>query len=91
VTSTKVIYKIKKISYETVLEEGHTLLDGALIAKIDPPFSCLEGVCGTCEARIESGEVRDVLGSAAEGYPDRVKTCQTFPKSSLVIVDYDSK
>ncbi|MEK6774388.1 MAG: 2Fe-2S iron-sulfur cluster binding domain-containing protein [Bdellovibrionota bacterium] len=77
-STTKVIYTINKKTTEIELESGRTLLDGALINKLDPPFSCLEGVCASCEALVKEGEVEE-----------RVKTCQTFPKSSFVTVNYD--
>lgn len=62
---------------ETVVdaEEGRTILDLALIARISPPYECMEGNCGTCEAITESGE--------------RVRTCQAVPKSDLQVIDYD--
>lgn len=59
---------------EIEAESGRTILDIALIARLDPPFSCMEGHCGTCEALIE-GQV--------------VRTCQTVPSSDFTIVDYD--
>ncbi|MFS4459470.1 2Fe-2S iron-sulfur cluster binding domain-containing protein [Bdellovibrio sp. HCB2-146] len=60
---------------EVEAEEGHTFLDIALIAKISPPYSCTEGHCGTCEAILDNGE--------------RVRTCQTLPRSDFHIIDYD--
>ena len=36
---------------------GQTLLQAALAAGIDAPSSCTEGHCGTCMARLRSGEV----------------------------------
>lgn len=88
-SSTKVIYRIDKKETEVELEKGVTLLDGALIHRLNPPYSCLEGMCSNCEARVVSGEVEVISGFETEEHPGRVKTCQTFPKSSLVVVDYD--
>ena len=56
-------------------EEGRTLLDLALMAGIQPPYSCLEGRCGTCEA-VVAGEI--------------VRTCQVLPALDMV-VDYDKR
>lgn len=65
-------------------ESGRTLLDMALIAQINPPYSCLEGSCGTCEAVIEEGKT-------SEDKPDTrvVRTCQALPWSEYVVVNYD--
>ncbi len=88
-SSTKVIYRINKQENEVELEPSVTLLDGALIHRLDPPYSCLEGVCSRCEAKVESGEVQVISGYEIEGHPRRIKTCQTFPKSSSVTINYD--
>ncbi len=88
-STTKVVYIINKKSTEVELESGQTLLDGALIQKLDPPYSCLEGVCSTCEAVIEQGEVTAIPGEETDNNLRRIKTCQTFPKSSFVKVNYD--
>jgi ferredoxin-NADP reductase len=36
---------------------GQSILDAVLEAGIDHPFSCTEGVCGTCETAVLSGQV----------------------------------
>lgn len=88
-SQTKVIYIINKKETEIDLESDRTLLDGAIMHKLDPPYSCLEGACSACEARIELGDVKDHSGDDTSEDPKRVKTCQSFPKSSLVKVNYD--
>lgn len=86
---TKVVYTINNVETEVELESGRTLLDGALISQLNPPYSCLEGVCSTCEAVVEKGEVNVRSGCETDEHPRRVKTCQTFPKSSFVKINYD--
>ena len=59
----------------------------------DLPFACKGGVCGTCRAKVTRGEVDMVRNYALE--PDEVArdfvlTCQTFPVSPDVSVDYDA-
>jgi ferredoxin-NADP reductase len=36
---------------------GESILDAVLAAGIDHPYSCTEGICGTCETAVLSGEV----------------------------------
>lgn len=65
-------------------ESGRTLLDLALISRLNPPYSCLEGSCGACEAWIEAGTTSEnPEGSRV------VRTCQAQPSSEWVIVNYD--
>lgn len=77
----------------TPMERGRTILDGAQEVRSDLPFACKGGVCGTCRAKVRSGEVEMVRNYALE--PDEVDrgfvlTCQTFPVSPDVTVDYDA-
>jgi ring-1,2-phenylacetyl-CoA epoxidase subunit PaaE len=69
------------------------ILDAAQRVRPDLPFACKGGVCGTCRARVTSGEVRMRRNYALEqdeidaGY---VLTCQSLPTSEQVTVDYDA-
>ncbi len=40
------------------VEPGQTILEAALAANVDAPFSCAMGGCGACRVRLASGEVR---------------------------------
>ncbi len=72
--------------------DGSTLLDAAMRAGADLPFSCKGGVCSTCKARILEGEVEMELNygleadEVAAGY---VLTCQSHPKTKRVVVSFD--
>lgn len=72
--------------------DADSILDGAIAAGIDMPFSCKGGVCATCRARLVEGEVDLAHNYALEpwelaaGY---TLTCQARPKSKRVTVDYD--
>ncbi|MGI4834310.1 MAG: 1,2-phenylacetyl-CoA epoxidase subunit PaaE [Janthinobacterium lividum] len=71
---------------------GDTVLDAALAAGIDAPYSCKNGMCSTCRARVTSGTAAmDVNYSldeneVAAGY---VLTCQARPTTPAVTVDFD--
>jgi ring-1,2-phenylacetyl-CoA epoxidase subunit PaaE len=69
------------------------VLDGAQLARPDLPFACKGGVCGTCRARVVSGEVRMRRNFAleqAELDAGFVLTCQSLPLSEELTVDYDA-
>jgi ring-1,2-phenylacetyl-CoA epoxidase subunit PaaE len=71
---------------------GNTILDALLETGVDAPYSCKNGMCSTCRARVLVGEVAmDVNYSlsdteVAKGY---VLTCQARPTSAQVTVDFD--
>jgi ferredoxin len=63
------------------------------LARPDLPFACKGGVCGTCRARLVSGEVRMRRNFAleqAELDAGFVLTCQSLPVSEELTVDYDA-
>ena len=72
--------------------DGESILDGALRNGADLPFSCKDGVCATCKARLLEGDVEMDINHAlsrqevAEGM---VLTCQSHPISEQVVVDFD--
>ena len=77
----------------TAMPRSQTILDSAQEIRTDLPFACKGGVCGTCRAKICDGEVDMVRNYALE--PDEVSrnfvlTCQTFPVSPTVTVDFDA-
>ena len=77
----------------SAMSHGKTILDSAQESRSDLPFACKGGVCGTCRAKICGGEVNMVRNYAledAEVEADFVLTCQTFPVSDEVVVDFDS-
>jgi ring-1,2-phenylacetyl-CoA epoxidase subunit PaaE len=70
-----------------------SILDATLRVRPDAPFSCTNGVCGTCRAHLVAGEVRMDRNYALE--PDEVArgvvlACQAHPVSSTVTLDYDT-
>ena len=78
---------------DTPKESGETVLNAALRQRSDVPFACAGGVCGTCRAKVVSGNFEMQENFALEsdeidaGY---VLTCQTRPTSDKLVVDYDS-
>jgi ring-1,2-phenylacetyl-CoA epoxidase subunit PaaE len=79
----------------TTAVSGRTtsVLEAAQQTRTDLPFACKGGVCGTCRAKVSEGEVELVRNYALE--PDElaehfVLTCQSFPVTERVTVDYDA-
>jgi ring-1,2-phenylacetyl-CoA epoxidase subunit PaaE len=70
-----------------------TILNATLRSRPDAPYSCTGGVCGTCRARLVSGEVRMDRNYALE--PEELEagvvlTCQSHPVTDEVSLDYDA-
>lgn len=76
----------------TLAPDGGSILDVALAAGLDLPFSCKGGVCATCKARVLAGQVdMDInhglsADQLARGF---VLTCQAHPISATVQLDFD--
>jgi len=78
---------------DVTLPRDVTILEGAQRVRPDLPFACKGGVCGTCRARVVTGEVdmrRNFALEPAEVAAGFVLTCQSFPTSDQVTVDYDA-
>lgn len=80
-------------SVDSPISANETILNAALRVRADVPFACAGGVCGTCRAKVVSGEVEMDENYALEkeeveaGY---ILTCQTRPCSDAVTVDFDA-
>jgi ring-1,2-phenylacetyl-CoA epoxidase subunit PaaE len=72
---------------------GMSILDAALEAGVDVPFSCKGAVCCTCRAKVLEGKVKMDAnfaltdGEVAQGF---ILTCQSHPLTEKVVVDYDA-
>jgi ring-1,2-phenylacetyl-CoA epoxidase subunit PaaE len=69
------------------------ILDALLRVRRDAPYACKGGVCGTCRAKVVTGEVRMARNYALEddeiaaGF---VLACQSHPVSDEVTLDFDA-
>jgi len=73
--------------------DSDSILDAALHGGADLPFACKGGVCCTCKAKLESGEVEMEVNYGLEqeeidaGY---ILTCQSHPTTKKVKVNFDA-
>jgi ferredoxin-NADP reductase len=82
--------ELAKTGRTVFVEPGHTILDCLEEIGIEPPYSCREGICGTCEVRVLSGtpDHRDLVLSAAEKAENtRMMICCSGAKSSKLVLD----
>ncbi len=72
---------------------GVRVLDAVLGVRADAPYACKGGVCGTCRAKLVSGDVVMERNYALE--PDEVEAgfvlaCQSHPVTDEVVLDFDA-
>ncbi len=90
-SSVTVIMDGEETTFE-LSSKGKSILDAAMDAGVDVPFSCKGAVCCTCKAKVLEGKIQMDKNYAltdqevAEGY---ILTCQAHPLTEKVVVDYD--
>ena len=78
----------------TMRMNDEVVLDAAMRAGLELPFSCRAGVCSTCRTKVVKGEVEMAQNYALEewevgqGY---VLACQSCVKTPVLELDYDEK
>jgi len=87
----KITIVLDGVAHEVAYQAGERVLHAARRAGLDPPFSCEEGYCSCCMAKLARGEVRmhanDCLSPQllAEGW---VLTCQSRCVSKEIRIEY---
>ena len=72
------------------VESGKTILDVLIENNVSVPFSCSEGVCGTCETRVIEGrpDHRDmILTDEERAKGDTMMVCCSGSKSPRLVLD----
>lgn len=75
------------------LLKSETILEAASKTRTDVPFACKGGVCGTCRARVCSGEAemrRNYALEDSEVDAGFILTCQSHAVSDELVIDYDA-
>lgn len=82
--------KLRRDGRTVPVPPGQSILDALAAIGAEPPWSCREGVCGTCEVRVLEG-VPDhhdmVLSPAQRDANDRMMVCCSGAKSPLLVLD----
>jgi ring-1,2-phenylacetyl-CoA epoxidase subunit PaaE len=87
-----VIIEIDGKEHSIQVEKKDKILDAALKAGIDAPYSCRSAICSTCMAKLVEGEVEMEMNHVLtdeeleEGY---IVTCQSHPVTDVVKINYD--
>jgi ring-1,2-phenylacetyl-CoA epoxidase subunit PaaE len=80
--------------HEMRMQGNQRILDVALQAGLDLPFSCKGGVCCTCRAKVLSGQVvmeKNFTLEADEMRQGFVLSCQAVPTTNEVVVSFDER
>lgn len=76
----------------SVEKNTDTILDAALKEGTELPYACKGGVCSTCRAMLVKGEVDMDANFALEDYEiarGYILTCQSYPVTDTIVVDFD--
>jgi len=76
----------------TMEKDKESILDAGLRQGIDMRYSCKGGVCSTCRCKVLDGKVEMDVNYALEDYEVArgfVLSCQSFPLTDKVVVDFD--
>jgi ring-1,2-phenylacetyl-CoA epoxidase subunit PaaE len=76
----------------TMDKDKESLLEAGLRAGLDMRYSCKGGVCSTCRCKLLEGQVDMDVNYALEDYEVArgfVLSCQSFPVTDKVVVDFD--
>lgn len=94
-TEHTITIEIDGVSSTYIMPSGTTeksILDFAIEKGVDLPFACKGGVCATCKAKVQEGQVHMKLNYALEqsevdeGY---ILTCQCMPVSEDCHINFD--
>lgn len=81
---------IQSMGKTVTVKHRQTLLEAALEAGLDYPFSCGAGSCTTCKTKLIQGEYKDLSDMSLVLTEDDMKkgyilACQAIPKSDMIV------
>ena len=89
---TKASITMDGATQSITMPKDQSILDAALENAMDAPYACKAGVCSTCRCRVLEGDVEMIANHALEDYEVEkgyVLSCQAYPLTDKVVVDYD--
>ena len=82
--------ELRRSGQSVEIEAGQSILDALIGIGCEPPYSCREGICGTCEVKVLEGtpDHRDLVLSASEkAANNRMLVCCSGSKSRKLVLD----
>lgn len=79
--------------HEIPVPENTAIIDAAIAAGLDLPYSCRGGMCCTCRARLVDGKAEMAVNYSLQPWEidaGFVLTCQARPLTDRVTLDYDA-
>ena len=89
-TKITILLDDEETSFE--ISQKQNVLEAALKQGLDAPYSCQGGICSSCLARITKGTAemkKNTILTDKEIAEGLILTCQAYPTSSEIFVDYD--
>ncbi len=85
----EIILHVKNEERLLTVKSGKSILQASLESGIQVPYSCIEGQCGTCRAKLISGEVKlrkNHILTEDELKDGQILLCQGFPASDGITI-----
>ena len=92
-TQVTLIMDGRRSSFAVPAGNDDNLVEAALKQGIELPFSCRNGVCATCRARLVEGDVEMAVNYALEDWEleqGYILACQSVPRTDTIVIDYDA-
>ena len=92
IATTEVTVTLDGATRRFAMPRDLSVLDAARDNTLDAPYACKAGVCSTCKCKVIDGEVEMMANHALEDYEVRagyILSCQSFPLTDRLVIDYD--
>ncbi len=89
---TKVTFLVDGVETSLEMSNKQSLLEVAVKNGVDAPYSCQGGVCSSCLARVTTGSAmmkKNAILTDSEIAEGLVLTCQAYPTSNTLFVNFD--
>ncbi|SDS41630.1 ring-1,2-phenylacetyl-CoA epoxidase subunit PaaE [Polaribacter sp. KT25b] len=89
-TQVKVLLDDEETTF--IMQQTDNILAASLRNDLDAPYSCQGGVCSSCLAKVTEGKavmVKNSILTDSEVEEGLVLTCQAYPTTSKITIDFD--